>query len=199
MRDVLRNLMEGFAFAAGALRRGFNRVRHRCVRQEFVMTEVTPRLKEMGECPCEDRCGLVGFFQSRKRKDGLHHVRGCVCKRCKFARVRAGGQRAQRDMAKRSGNKKVGSLWVAHEEQFGGETREEMKSGAQVRPGINAFDKHKAQNETARPVGDTRPFVAHWKLTPRAKRQITAFESNTDEEYRQTLWAMCMKAGVKVP
>ena len=119
--------------------------------------------------------------------------------RCKGARVRKGGGDGQRDSAKRAGVKKVGSMYAGQEEHYDGETRIEIKTGAQVKPMVTAFDKHKAQSEAARPIGDERPFVLHVRLNPYGKRQLTTFESNSTDEYRQTLYAMCLQAGVNVP
>ena len=52
------------------------------------------------------------------------------------------------------------------------------------------------QSDAARRIGDSRPFVLHARPAAESKRQLTVFESTTDEEYRQTLWAMAVQAGV---
>lgn len=162
------------------------------------MSEVEPNFKpEIGPCACG--CGLEARPQVRRRKDGLNHARGCKCKRCKGARIRKGGQDGQRSAARRAGVKKAGSFFAGHEEQYDGETRIEIKTGAQVRPVFTAFDKHKKQSDASRPIGDVRPFVLHVKPSAQTKRQLTVFESNSDEEYAQTLYALCLHAGVQVP
>jgi hypothetical protein len=102
-------------------------------------------------------------------------------------------------LTRRAGVKKIGSMYAGHEEHYDGETRIEVKTGAQIRPLVTAFDKHKAQSEASRPIGDVRPFVLHVRPMPNGTRQLTTFESNSDDEYRQTLYAMCVQAGVTVP
>jgi hypothetical protein len=67
---------------------------------------------------------------------------------------------------------------------------------AQVRPVFTAFEKHKKRSDASRRIGDSRPFVLHVRPAAESKRQLTVFESTTDEEYRQTLWAMAVQAGV---
>lgn len=95
--------------------------------------------------------------------------------------------------------KKAGNFFAGHEEMHDGETRIEIKCGAQVRPLFTAFDKHKKQSEASRRIGDVRPFVLHIRPAAESKRQLTVFESTTDEQYRQTLYAMAVQAGVTVP
>jgi hypothetical protein len=127
------------------------------------------------------------------------HIRGCPCKRCIGRRTRAGGNSGQRNSARRAGVKKVGAFFAGHEEHYQGETRIEIKCGAQVRPVFSAFDKHKKQSDASRRIGDTRPFVLHARPAAESKRQLTVFESTTDDEYKQTLYAMALQAGVTVP
>jgi hypothetical protein len=65
------------------------------------MSEVEPNFKPLiGPCACG--CGTEARPQTRKRKDGLQHARGCPCARCKGARTRKGGGDGQRDSAKRA-------------------------------------------------------------------------------------------------
>lgn len=131
--------------------------------ESLSMTEVTPNFKPDAEpCPCG--CGTVARPQTRKRKDGLNHARGCPCTRCKHARTRKGGADGQRSTAKRAGVKKVGSFYVGHVEQYDGETRIEVKTwsrpvktGAQNRPMVTAFDKCKGQSEADRRRPSVRP------------------------------------------
>ena len=159
------------------------------------MALVNERLKpEPVLCLCG--CGTIARLQTRKRKDGLYHVQRCPCARCKGARHRRGGQDGQRKTAKRVGVTKIGTTWASHEEQYDGPTRMEIKVGAQIRPLITAFDKHRAQSEASRPIGDVRPFILHVRPQANSKRQLTTFESNSDDEYRQTLYALALHAGV---
>lgn len=162
-------------------------------------SDVSPNFKIEITCPCDHaECPRLGRPQQRKYKDG-QHVRGCPCRRCKGRRTRAGGNAGQRNSAKRAGVKKVGAFFAGHEEHYTGETRIEIKCGAQVRPVFTAFDKHKKQSDAARRIGDSRPFILHARPAAESKRQLTVFESTTDEEYRNTLWAMAVQAGVIEP
>jgi hypothetical protein len=68
-----------------------------------------------------------------------------------------------------------------------------------VRPTFTAFDKHRKQSEAARPIGDVRPFVLHVRPAAESKRQLTVFDSTTDTQYREALYAMALQAGVTVP
>jgi hypothetical protein len=110
--------------------------------------------------------------------------------------LRKGGSDGQRDSARRARIEKAGSIYAGHEKYYDGETRIDVKTGAQIRPMITAFDKHKAQREASRPLGDVRPFVLHVRPSPNGKRQLTTFESNSDSEYRQPLYAMCLQGWV---
>lgn len=159
------------------------------------MPDVSPNLKPDPEpCPCG--CGVVARPQTRKRKDRLQHAKGCVCLRCKGARTRKGGQDGQRLAARRAGVMKIGSFYAGHEEHMDGETRIEIKTGAQIKPLVTAYDKHKKQSDAAKRFGDNRPFVLHVKPEPNGKRQLTTFESFSDEDHRSTLYAMAVHAGV---
>jgi hypothetical protein len=164
------------------------------------VTDVEPNFKEQGQCGCiSSGCPREGVLNKHIYRDGTRHIRGCPCARCRGRKTRRGGNDGQRDTARRVGVTKVGSILASHEELYDGETRIEVKTGAQIRPLINAFDKHMAQSEASRPVGDSRPFVLHVRLVPHGKRQLTTFESSSDDEYKQTLYAMCLQAGVTVP
>jgi hypothetical protein len=44
-----------------------------------------------------------------------------------------------------------------------------------------------------------RPFVLHVRPAAESKRQLTVFDSTTDAEYREALYAMAVQAGVTVP
>jgi hypothetical protein len=162
------------------------------------MTEVAPNFKpELGPCACG--CPVVARPQARKRKDGLHHARGCKCVRCNGAKIRSGGQAGQRSAAKRAGVKKIGSFYAGHEEMMDGPTRIEIKTGAQIKPMVTAYDKHKAQSDAARRIGDTRPFVLHVLPLPHGKRQLTTFESNSDDEYKAVVYALAVHCGLIEP
>jgi hypothetical protein len=132
------------------------------------MSEVEPNFKIEVTCPCDHaECPRLGRPQQRKYKDG-QHIRGCPCRRCKGRRTRAGGNAGQRNSAKRAGIKKVGAFFAGHEEHYTGETRIEIKCGAQVRPVFTAFDKHKKQSDAARRIGDVGPSYSMRARQPRA-------------------------------
>jgi hypothetical protein len=169
------------------------------LRAEEVVTEVNPNFKIEITCVCDHaECPRLGRPQLRKHKDG-QHVRRCPCVRCKGRRTRNGGNTGQRNAARRAGVKKAGPFFAGHEEQYDGETRIEVKCGAQVRPVFTAFEKHKKQSEASRRIGDVRPFVLHVRPAAESKRQLTVFETTTDDEYKQALYAMAVQAGVEVP
>lgn len=163
------------------------------------MPDVEPNLKPKQECPCS--CGAFGTLK-KKFSDGTQHVKGCdtkKCAKCRGRNIKRGGQAGQRSAAKRAGVKKIGSFYAGHEEMMDGETRIEIKTGAQIQPMVTAFDKHKAQSDAAKRIGDNRPFVLHVKPSPEGKRQLTTFESFSDEEYRNVVYALAVHAGVTVP
>lgn len=140
---------------------------------------------------------MVGRPIKRTASDGSRHAKGCVsCPSCRGRKNRSNGNVGQREAARRAGVKKAGSFFAGHEEQYDGPTRIEVKVGAQIKPMVTAFDKCKAQSEVSRPVGDSRPFVLHVRPLPNGKRQLTTFESNSDDEYKQAIYALAVHAGV---
>lgn len=120
------------------------------------MTDVVNRLKPMFTCICG--CGAEG---TKVRKNG-HLVRcdpsGCVS--CRNGRNRRTGQAKQRQARKAlrvPASKHAGRL--GNEENWLGELRVEVKSGAQCKPAATRFLKDEGQSDASRPVGDVRPFV----------------------------------------
>lgn len=81
----------------------------------------------------------------------------CPCIRCRNKNNRQRG-----DSKARVGRKalRLPGANSRHEELYGGPVRVEFKSGKQANPVGTAYRNARAQSEAARPIGDTRPFVA---------------------------------------
>jgi hypothetical protein len=106
---------------------------------------VEPRLKpDPVECVCG--CGLASTLRSKAWNDGLGpHVRGCACPRCRGARNRRGGMAKQRAARKPLGIKaqRVGN---GNEEYWDDPLfANEVKSGKQVGPLVNWWNRVQAQ------------------------------------------------------
>jgi hypothetical protein len=84
----------------------------------------------------------------------------CKCPSCIGRRNRRKGSRKQRGAGKAVGvpPAKFGSQ-KAHEENWRGPVRLEVKAGRQVQRTATVFLAAEAQSETARAVGDPRPFA----------------------------------------
>lgn len=128
-------------------------------------------------------------------KDGVPHVRGCKCPRCRGRRNRKSGLSAQRSAARSLGIPQLGPHLASDEELYPGELRVEVKSGAQVRPMATAFEKARKQSEAARAVGDVRPFLMVSKVQPEGKGGIVAFRV---EDLTSVAYALANHLGLLV-
>lgn len=57
------------------------------------------------DCACG--CGLFGTPKKKKHRDGLRHVRGCVCKRCNGRNVKQTSGGRERRAARRVGGERA--------------------------------------------------------------------------------------------
>jgi hypothetical protein len=102
------------------------------------MTE--SRLKNKQECVCG--CGLFGTPLKRP----VGHIRGCVCPRCRGKRNRQKGLKKQRDARKRLGVAPSHKFGDANEENWNDPLfANEVKSGAQIRAAVTAWNRIEAQ------------------------------------------------------
>lgn len=87
--------------------------------------------------------------------------RGAPCRSCMGRRSKRKGREKQRSAATalRIPASKFASQ-MGHEENLRGPVRIEVKSGAQISPIEKRFLAYEKQSEAARPVGDSRPFLA---------------------------------------
>lgn len=119
--------------------------------------DVTPNLKtNVGSCGCG--CELYGTLRAKPWRDGVVCVRrGCTCPRCRGKRNRAKG-----DSKARKARQVLGLTGVntRHEELWGGPLRTEAKAGGKASTVRTAYEASRAQSDAAKPLGDTRPFVA---------------------------------------
>jgi hypothetical protein len=106
------------------------------------------------------------------------------------------GLEAHRRAAKRLGVPLVGSLRPGNEEDYQGMLRMESKSGAIVRPLFTAYLKAEAQSESARPIGDVRPFVLTARLKPEGKDGLVVLRESKLEE---TVYALACQLGLIEP
>lgn len=111
-------------------------------------------------CPC--RCGTVGVLRRKVMKDGLAHVHRCPCNRCQGGRNRRRGQESASDWRQEAGV--PSARWKgrnANEETWADdEYRYEHKNdGLNARPVASAYKRTRAQSDTAKAIGDPRPFV----------------------------------------
>lgn len=115
-----------------------------------------------GYCECGDfgeECGLFGTLGKPDRV-GRRHVRGCPCKSCLGRRSRRSGVSKQR-VARKAMGIAGPSMGADHEENWRGNVRLEVKSGArEASPVQTRFLACEAQSEASRPIGDNRPFAA---------------------------------------
>lgn len=88
-------------------------------------------------------------------------TRTTPCPSCRGRRNRRKGSRKQNEARKALGipNARFASQ-MGHEERWLGNVRAEVKAGMQVKALATRFLACEAQSEAARPIGDTRPFVA---------------------------------------
>lgn len=95
---------------------------------------------QKGDCACG--CELFGTL--RKRPEG--HVRGCECARCRGKRNRSKGLKKQRDARKRLGVAPSHKFGDANEENWNDPLfANEVKSGAQIRAAVTAWNRIEAQ------------------------------------------------------
>lgn len=110
-----------------------------------------------GDCGCG--CGKYGTLKKPNRKGVACVARKCKCRSC------INKQNPKRGDAKARKGRKIlglGGANTRHEEHWGGPSRSEFKSGKSTGANTVAlhYEKCRAQSEAARPMGDTRPFVA---------------------------------------
>lgn len=114
-----------------------------------------------GECEGnQDKCSLEGCPKfgtlGRAGKDGKRRIKGCNDPVARGKRNRTKGDSKARRARKKLG---LGGHLTRHEENWGGAFRCEIKAGAQVGPIWTRFRDAKAQSDTAKSLGDNRPFV----------------------------------------
>lgn len=106
-------------------------------------------------------CGLFGTL-GKPDRFGRRHVRGCPCRRCLGRRARRSGVTKQRK-ARRAMGIAGPTMGADHEENWRGNVRIEVKSGARdAGPVGTRFLANEGQSEGARPIGDNRPFMTIW-------------------------------------
>lgn len=103
-----------------------------------------------------ESCPLFGRLLKPSR-DGRRRVQGCDDPVARGKRSRTKG-----DTKARAARKSLGLVGAntRHEELWGGPVRTESKAGGKAKPVATAYNLARAQSEAARPMGDTRPFVA---------------------------------------
>lgn len=69
------------------------------------MSDVTSLLKP-DLCDCACGCGAVGRPRVKAWRDGLHHARSCVCRRCKAPTYRRAAAQRERAIAKATGGER---------------------------------------------------------------------------------------------
>lgn len=133
------------------------------------------------ECPCGDeRCDKVGQPRVKQMSDGLHHVKGCPCRRCSASRKYKDAHGKQNAGARRLGLV-TGKFAPNDEENLGGHLRFEHKSGAHdAGPIRTRYEACRAQSDAARAIGDVRPFVAGF--TPPGSRLMYVVLRSDDIE-----------------
>lgn len=108
----------------------------------------------------KDKCNSVGcpLFGTlgRPGRDGARRIRNCGDPAARGKRNRIKGDSKARRARKKLG---LGGHLTRHEENWGGAFRCEIKAGAQVGPIWTRFRDAKAQSDTAKSLGDNRPFV----------------------------------------
>jgi hypothetical protein len=154
-------------------------------------------LKRSGPCPCSPGCGLDGVYKRKFKNDGVQHVVGCTCRRCKGRRSKRGGGEGQRTSRKRWNTPLTSSIRTGHEEFDPGWIRREDKSGAQIMPAVNAFDRIVKQPNAAKSMGDNRPLTINLIPNPRGKRIIHMFETNNDQDMHDFAFALSMQMGAE--
>lgn len=100
-----------------------------------------------------------GGWAPCKYCDSGERQRECRCPRAVGARNRAKGKRRQRTARKALGITVPTQAAGGQEELWRGAVRVEVKSGQQVRAMTTRYLAAEAQAETARAIGDVRPFV----------------------------------------
>lgn len=132
-------------------------------------------------CPCGDqRCDKVGQPRAKKMSDGLHHVRGCPCVRCRASRKYKDAHSKQNKGARELGLV-TGKFAPSDEENLGGHLRFEHKSGANdAGPIRTRYEACRAQSDAAKAIGDHRPFVAGF--TPPGSRLMYVVVRSDDLE-----------------
>lgn len=92
----------------------------------------------------------------REDRKGIRRVKGCGDPSARGRRNRTKGDSKARRARKKLG---LGGYLTRHEENWGGYFRTEIKAGAQVGPIATRFFLAKAQSDTAKALGDIRPFI----------------------------------------
>lgn len=125
------------------------------------MHELTVDNDRKGDCRGNrEKCTLAGcpLFGALGREDrkGVRRVKGCGDPSARGRRNRTKGDSKARRARKKLG---LGGHLTRHEENWGGYFRTEIKAGAQVGPIATRFFLAKAQSDTAKALGDIRPFI----------------------------------------
>jgi hypothetical protein len=69
------------------------------------MSEVDPNFRPAVEA-CACGCGVIGRPRVKRWTDGLHHARGCGCRRCVGGRQRGKASNRERKIAKKIGGER---------------------------------------------------------------------------------------------
>ncbi len=104
------------------------------------------------DCP---KFGLLG----KAGRDGKRRVRGCNDPAARGKRNRTKGDNKARKARRALGLSATGNAGTRHEEHWGGAFRVEVKAGAQIQPIATRFYAAKGQSDSAKALGDVRPFA----------------------------------------
>jgi hypothetical protein len=135
------------------------------------VTEVENRMKaDPTACPCQ--CGTVGTPRVKAWADGLHHARGCPCRRCVGGRQRPKSRVRENKVAKATGGTREplsGGL-SGVDGRSGTWTWEETAQESIVRGFRRWIESKGVTSKLARIMarhGEARAFVLSWDGKPR--------------------------------
>lgn len=117
-------------------------------------------------CPCG--CGHVGAPRKAMMKDGLHHARGCPCRRCVGSRSKHNAAPRERKLGKAVGGKRnIGSGAFGGVDTVGGVCDVEETSNAALIRGFRSWWTSKQITRKLTPLMriklKPRAFVLFWE------------------------------------
>jgi hypothetical protein len=141
------------------------------------------------DCPCG--CGLFGTPVRRARGDGLRHVRGCPCRRCKASRVKPRARRRENRVAKDLGGTRdiMSGAITGADVTAGLWSFEETSNVALVRGLRRWWESKQIRTKMARLEArpDLHAFVASWDGRPQLV--VSPYEDFTSAFPHQTIEA----------